>query len=217
MDDIFFWVFLLAAVGTGIFAIVKGMIHLLRIAKIAFALGLRFQGIGLGTIKFSGVKMNRNIVYTFHRKKKGYIGPEIDLFVETKQPHMVTLRCKYNEHDATQNLDDPWEIDAIDSAAVQPMLTHPVVKAILLDISNGDFKDYIMIGLPGIFCRGCIYYEDVTADDIWHISEPVFQLALYLSLPDHLQPVASVEKTLAALSKVIAGEAEHTLHALGPG
>ena len=192
-----------------IYALVRYIVQILRTTKMAFALGLQVKGIGWSTLKFSGTKLDHNVLYTIHRKKSGYVAGTMELVVDAKFPYVVTFKQNHIGG-AAQNLEDAWEIDAWDSAAIQPLITHPVVESILLEIGSKSSNSHLQIGLAGIWYQQMIP-EDATAEYVWRISEPVMQLALYLSQPDCLKPVASVEQARAALSRAIAGKAEKVI------
>ena len=196
---------LLVALGIGVGRIVKAVKRGRHLKEVALSLGFDYYQTAPGVIKLSGVRIGRSVVYTFHRLKSG-LELLMLLSVETKLPYRLILK-RHFETDSPKNVHDAFSCESAEgSAEVEPMLTHPVVETILLTIAekmNLYSAGQLLIHPSGIQFRIVVtsYIAPGSLDDY---SEPVFQLALYLSHPDHLKPVASVEETLAALARAIA-------------
>ncbi len=194
-----------------------------RLQKAAFEAGLNFDGKGFGTVTLSGVHIGRKINFTYFRQSsrlsKAFVAT-MEIFVETKLPYSLELKPSQdyvsrrikqsiNPNKNSENpktIDEAFSIFSTNYPEVQPLLNHPVVEAILLELERkmNFYHEFLSLLPEGITYHTFTDWIHDSSPRLPDVTEPVFKLAMYLSQPNHLAPVASVSRTLEALNDALA-------------
>ena len=168
---------------------------------LAQVLDMKYIGASNNVYRFRATKAGREVLCAFYPGTKT-IESVIEFEIRTTLPYTASLVLAENPQAADTILDAAFDIETGDDSDARKALHHPVVESILSKIANRPVNG-LEIEPYRLKYREQLQETSLYAEYIREALELTLQLALYLSRPDHLAPVGSVDTMLNILSMMI--------------